>query len=79
MKTGIERALAVFDNSPTKLAAAMGNGTSRQNIELWVKSGRVPPEHCQIIKTLTNVPLKALNSRMDWASLFISGKKKMPS
>jgi hypothetical protein len=51
----IQRALAKFDGSPTKMAAALGSGVLRQHVEHWVKSGRVPTEHCRAVYELTGV------------------------
>jgi DNA-binding transcriptional regulator YdaS (Cro superfamily) len=39
----LKAVLAMFDGSPTKLAAAIGGDIKRQNVEHWVSSGRVPP------------------------------------
>lgn len=52
----VQRALAKFDNSPTRLAAAIGGGVVRQHVEHWAKRGRIPPEHCRIVQQLTGVP-----------------------
>lgn len=55
-QTPIQRALAVFENSPTKLARALGGDVKRQHVEHWLKSGSVPTEHCRPISDLTGVP-----------------------
>lgn len=53
----IQRALAKFDNSPTKLAAAIGRGVLRQHVEHWLKPGRsVPEKHVRALHELTGVP-----------------------
>lgn len=53
----VQKALAVFDNSPTKLAVAIGNKVLRQHVEHWLKSGRVPSEHCPRFSEVTGIAL----------------------
>lgn len=55
--TGIERAVACFDGSPTKTAVALGHGVARQNVAHWLKTGQVPEEHAPNLSHLTSVPL----------------------
>ena len=52
----VQKAVAVFDGSPTKMAGALGEGVLRQHVEHWLKSGRVPAEHCPAVSRLTRVP-----------------------
>lgn len=66
-KTGIQKAVALFENSPTKLAAAVGNGVLRQHIEHWLISGRVSAERCPEVSAVTGVPLEELNDKVNWA------------
>lgn len=66
-KTGIERAVAIFKGSPTKLAAACGEDVSRQNIEHWLKAKRVPMEHCAKVSAATGIDLEDLNDK--WAEV----------
>ncbi len=66
-KTGIQKAVALFDNSPTKLAAAVGNGVLRQHVEHWLNSGRVSAERCADIAAATGITLEELNDKVDWA------------
>lgn len=57
--TPVHRAIAKFDNSPTRMAAAIdpsGERVKRQHVEHWLKSGRVPTEHCRAVHDLTGVP-----------------------
>lgn len=68
-KTGIQRAVAIFGGSPTRLATAVGGDVSRQNIEHWLKAGRVPVEHCDAVSAASGVELEGLNDRINWASL----------
>ncbi len=57
MTTGIEKAVAKFDGSPTKTAAALGDGVLRQHVEHWLKVGRVPPERAPALNEKTGIPL----------------------
>lgn len=65
-KTGIQRAVELFGNSPTKLAAAVGNGVVRQHIEHWLSVGRVPAEKCPEVAVTTGVALEELNDKVNW-------------
>lgn len=49
----LEKALAVFDNSPTKFANALGEGVLRQHVEHWIKADRVPADKCPLIERAT--------------------------
>lgn len=42
----LRKALAVYDDSPTALAAAIGAPVKRQNVEYWISVGYVPAEQC---------------------------------
>lgn len=66
-QTGIQRAVAMYEDSPTKLAAAVGNGVLRQHIEHWLSSGRVPAERCPEVSAATGLPLEDLNDKVNWA------------
>ena len=66
-KTGIQEAVDLFDGSPTALAAAIGSEVSRQNIEHWLKKGRVPEEKCPAVAVATRIPVERLNPLHDWA------------
>jgi len=61
----VQKAVNVFDGSPTKLAAAVGDGILRQHVEHWLKSGRVPAEHCPAVSRVTRIPLWELRPD-DW-------------
>lgn len=65
-KSGIQIALDKFDGSPTKLAAAVGNGVLRQHVQHWLKAGRVSPEKCPEVSAATGVTCEALNDNVDW-------------
>ena len=66
-QTGIAEAVAKFDNSPTKLAAAIGGPVLRQHIEHWLKAGRVPAERCAEVSSATGIPLERLNDKVNWS------------
>jgi hypothetical protein len=66
IKTGIQEAVDLFDG-PTKLAAAVGSGISRQNIEHWLKLGYVPEGKCAALAVATSIPVERLNPLHDWA------------
>jgi hypothetical protein len=66
-KTGIQEAVDLFGNSPTKRAAAVGGDVSRQNIEHWLKLGYVPEGKCAAVAVATRVPVERLNPLHDWA------------
>jgi 2-keto-3-deoxy-6-phosphogluconate aldolase len=65
-KSGIQEAVDMFDGSPTKLAAAVGCGVSRQNIETWLKLGYVPQGQCPAVAVATRIPVERLNPLHDW-------------
>lgn len=73
-KTGIEQALEKFDNSPTKLANAIGGTVIRQHIEHWLKAGKVPAEKAPNVEAATGIPAESLCPDTDWA--LIRGTKK---
>jgi len=66
-KTGIQKAVALFEDSPTKLAAAVGNGVLRQHIEHWLVSGRVSAERCPDVAAATGIALEDLNDKVNWS------------
>ena len=68
-KTGIQRAVELFDGSPTKLAAAVGNGVIRQHVEHWLKTGRVSSEKCAHVSLATGISVELLNPQEDWAAI----------
>ena len=65
-KTGVEKALALFDGSPTAMARAVGYGVLRQHVQNWLKAGRVPAERCPEVYAATKVPLDQLNKETRW-------------
>ena len=73
-KTGIQLALEKFDNSPTKLAAAVGNGVIRQHVEHWLKSGKVPAEKAPAVMVATGVSVDLLCPGTDWDAVRASAQ-----
>lgn len=50
-KEALEAAIAACEGqSATALAARIGGRVVRQNVEYWLKVGRVPAEHCPAIE-----------------------------
>ena len=68
-KTGIEQALAIFDDSPTKLAQAVGNGVKRQHIEHWLKAGVVPAAKTPDVMVATGIPCDVLCPGTNWEAV----------
>ena len=73
-KTGIQRAVDLFDGSPSKLAEAVGCGVIRQHVEHWLKVGRVSAERCPDVFAASGVPCEELNDRVNW-ELVRNGRK----
>lgn len=65
-KSGIQRAVEQFGGSTTALAAAIGNGVSRQNVDYWSALGRVPVDKCPLVSIATGLPVEELNPLHDW-------------
>lgn len=65
-KTGIELALEKFDNSPTKLATAVGGSVVRQHIEHWVKAGKVPADKAPDVMIASGIPVDLLCPDTNW-------------
>lgn len=66
-KSGIQRAVDGFENSPSKLAAAVGNGVVRQHVEHWLKVGRVAAEKCPDVSAATGIACEDLNDKVNWS------------
>lgn len=71
-KTGIQTAVEKFEDSPSKLAEAVGNGVLRQHVEHWLKVGRVSAERCPDVSAATGIACEDLNDKVNW-SLVRSG------
>lgn len=52
-RTPVHAAMAVLGGSPTAMAVAVGEPVKRQNVEHWLKSGRVPAEHAPSVEAAT--------------------------
>jgi DNA-binding XRE family transcriptional regulator len=62
---GIHRAVEMFDNSPAKLARAIG--VSRQKINSWIKNGNVPSTAgCNKLFHVTRIPVTEFNPNGCW-------------
>ena len=68
-QTGIEQALSLCDNSPTKLAAAIGNGVLRQHVEHWIKAQKVPADKAPDVMVATGVPIDQLCPGPNWGAV----------
>jgi hypothetical protein len=68
-KSGIELALEKFENSPTKLATAVGSSVIRQHVEHWLKSGRVPADKAPDVMVASGVPVDLLCPETNWAAV----------
>ena len=65
-KDGLALALAGFGGSPSALARAIGGGVKRQNVESWVRTGRVPEAQCPAVERLSGVPCERLRVDVRW-------------
>lgn len=68
-KKGIELALEKFDNSPTKLAQAVGGSVIRQHVEHWLKSGRVPADKAPDVMVATGIDVDLLCPETNWRAV----------
>ena len=73
---GIEKAVAMHDGSPSKLAAAIGGGVRRQHVEHWIKTGRVSAEKTPNVHRATGIPCSELNDKVEW--LLVGQKDAKP-
>lgn len=65
--TGIQRAVELFEGSPSKLASAVGCGVLRQHVEHWLRVGRVSAEKCPDVSAVCGIPCEELNDKVNWA------------
>lgn len=54
----VERLLEFFSNSPTSAGIALG--TTRQNVNLWIVKGYIPPRWASLVETATGKKITAL-------------------
>jgi DNA-binding transcriptional regulator YdaS (Cro superfamily) len=71
-QNGIEKALELYGNSPTKMARAIGHGVIRQHIEHWLKMGRVPADKAPDVMLATGVKVDELCPGVNWAAVRLS-------
>ena len=65
-ETGIELAVKKFENSPTKLATAIGGTVLRQHVEHWLKAGRVPADKAPDVELASGIPCEQLCPDTRW-------------
>lgn len=68
-KSGIQRAVEMFGGSSSAMAAAIGEGVSRQNIDHWLTIGRVPVIKCPAVSLATGISVEQLNPLHDWDTM----------
>jgi DNA-binding transcriptional regulator YdaS (Cro superfamily) len=68
-KTGIELAVEKFDNSPSKLAQAMGGEILRQHVEHWLKAGKVPAGKAPDVMLATGISVDLLCPDTNWTAV----------
>jgi len=68
-KNGIELALEKFDNSPTKLAQAVGGSVIRQHVEHWIKAGRVPADKAPDVMVASGIDVDLLCPETNWRAV----------
>lgn len=66
-QTGIGLALEKFENSPTKLANAIGGTVLRQHVEHWIKAGRVPADKAPDVEAATGISVEMLCPETNWS------------
>jgi DNA-binding transcriptional regulator YdaS (Cro superfamily) len=66
-KTGIQKALSLFEDSPTKLAASLGDERiKRQHVEHWLSAGRVPADKAPLVERATGIRCEELCPGVAW-------------
>lgn len=68
-KSGIEMALEKFDNSPTKLAQAVGGSVIRQHVEHWLKAKKVPADKAPDVMVASGVLVDLLCPDTNWTAV----------
>lgn len=68
MPSGIEQALEKFGGSPSKLAAAIDGEVkvTRQHVEHWRKTGKVPADKAPDVQRVSGVPVELLCPGVNW-------------
>jgi DNA-binding transcriptional regulator YdaS (Cro superfamily) len=69
--SALQRAIAHCDNKPAELARRIGSGVVRQNVEYWVRTGRVPVERCAAIERASDFTVRRWDLRpTDWHQIW---------
>jgi DNA-binding transcriptional regulator YdaS (Cro superfamily) len=66
--SGIRRAVEMYKGS-SALAAACGEGISRQNVEHWLSLNYVPIAKCPQMAIATGIAVEDLNPLHDWTAV----------
>jgi len=53
--TSVHSAMRVLGGTPVLMASAVGSGVKRQNVEQWLKAGRVPATHAPLVEAATRL------------------------
>jgi DNA-binding transcriptional regulator YdaS (Cro superfamily) len=72
-RSGLKKALKIFQGSPSKLASALGKDVKRQNVEHWIKTSVVPAERCPAIEEATGGLVRCEDLRPDVAWSVLRG------
>ncbi len=78
-KSGIELALEKFENSPTKLAAAVGGSVIRQHVEHWAKAKKVPADKAPDVMVASGIPVDLLCPDANWGAVRAMPSRKQPA
>lgn len=74
-RQGIADVISVA-GSASAVAAIVGAPVKRQNVEHWVKAGRVPPEHCPALELALDLPCERIRPDLKWRRVRARGWKK---
>lgn len=66
MKSAIQQAMDHFGGSATALAKAIGGDVKRQNVEHWLKSGRVPVTYAPSVERLVGIACEVQHPDSTW-------------
>lgn len=61
----VRLAVSYFDGSPSRMARAIGPGVKRQNVEHWLRTDRVPAEHCAALESAVHGVVRRWDLRPD--------------
>ncbi len=77
-KEALERAIETA-GSQTAFAAAIGPDIKTGHVYHWLKSGRLPIEHCPIVEAAFGVPCEQLRPDFRWELVRQAGQPAAPS